>query len=90
MGDDIFGEIRDENGVLAIGYESLHYTEGDSGITVTTVTCPIGYDGLVFQVGPQTAAGYEAYDTVDFTVSHTMDEFTENLDEFYYFSYTNE
>lgn len=85
--DDVLGEIRDENGVLAIGYQSVSLEDGTS---ITTITCPIGYDGLVFQVGPMTAEDYARRRTTDFTVSHTMDEFTSNLGDFYYFSYSND
>lgn len=85
--DDVLGEIRDENGVLAIGYQSVSLEDGTS---ITTITCPIGYDGLVFQVGPMTAEDYARRRTMDFTVSHTMDEFTSNLGDFYYFSYSND
>ena len=90
IGDDIIGEIRDENGVLAIGYESRDLEDGTS---ILVITCPVGYDSIVFQVGPHTAedaAQYSAMNPMDFMTSHTMDEFTSNLSDFYYFSYTNE
>lgn len=55
-----------------------------------TVTCPIDYDGVVFQIGYSDSKLTEANQAIDYTARlYTIDELPYFGDGYYYFSYTN-
>lgn len=100
--DDLlaFGEDRTDETFLTIvngdnSYDVSFFTEKINGYPVATriitVTCPVDYDGVVFQVGYCDAELNEAEKALDDTERlYTIDELPYYGDGYYYFSYSNE
>lgn len=58
---------------------------------IITVTCPVDYDGVVFQIGYSDSELFEANQEIDYAARlYTIDELLFYGDGYYYFSYSNE
>lgn len=95
-----FGETSQKEGFITIvnGDESydvsiaFEWTNNNPiMIGTTTVTCPVDYDGVVFQVGYSDAKLVDENSQIDYRARlYTLDELPFYGDNYYYFSYTNE
>ena len=74
---------------VSISFESVN--EFPIVTRIMTVTCPVDYDGVVFQVGYNDSKLSEANQAIDYTARlYTIDELPYYGDGYYYFSYSNE
>ena len=95
-----FGQSSNKAGFVTIVNGDVSYdvsitfetVNEDPQITKTiTVTCPVDYDGVVFQIGYSDEALAEANGAIDYTARlYTIDELPAYGDGYYYFSYSNE
>lgn len=95
-----YGELSDKQGYVTIvngdvSYEvSIHFESINNFPIITksiTVTCPVDYDGVVFQVGYWDSEKIDENQTIDYTARlYTIDELPAWGDGYYYFSYSNE
>lgn len=77
----------DDSYNVAIAFETIsNYPVIDNNVTVT---CPVDYDGVVFQIGYDDDKLMEE-DTIDYSARfYTIDELPFFGDQYVYFSYTN-
>lgn len=74
---------------VSISFGSVN--EGPIITSTVTVTCPVNYDGVVFQIGYFDQASVDTFGAIDFAERlYTIDELPNFGDENYYFSYSNE
>lgn len=79
----------DESYDVSISFETVNNAPD---ITRTiTVTCPVDYDGVVFQIGYNDQELHAANQEIDYTARlYTIDELPYYGDGYYYFSYSDE
>ena len=79
----------DDSYDVSIAFEWINNNPIMTGIA--TVTCPVDYDGVVFQVGYSDASLVNANSQIDYRARlYTLDELPFYGDNYYYFSYTNQ
>jgi hypothetical protein len=87
------GYITIQNGEDSYEVSIAFDTQWNESIQIftITVTCPVDYDGAVFQIGNNSPTLIEINDTIDYSARlYTIDELPFYGDGYYYFSYTNE